>query len=150
MTKSFVKHQARWWRLHERAHRARSVYSFRMRRFCFGRNRSCSPHMKETKSYLPLRRKRRAIIMARGFCWSRPINIADMWVVISQMGSAKWPYWKRHPPPESLPANEIKLAMITSYHWMWLKPKRQGCSFQLCPIPEDPRVLPAAAGPSRP
>ena len=63
---------------------------------CFGRNRSCSPHMKETKSYLPLRRKRRVIIMARGFCWSRPINIAEMWVVISQMGSAKWPFWKRH------------------------------------------------------
>jgi hypothetical protein len=37
------------------------------------------------------------------------------------------------------PTDEIKLALITGYHWMWMKPKGQSCSFELCPIPEDPR-----------
>jgi hypothetical protein len=65
-------------------------------------------------------------------------------------GISEVTFLKAPSPPESLPANEIKLAHITSYHWMWLKPKSEGCSFQLCPIPEDPSVLPAAARPSRP
>ena len=52
---------------------------------------------------------------------------------------------------------EIKLAVISSYHWMWMKPKQQLSPFPLCPIPEDPSVerarverarpLAAAAGP---
>jgi len=46
---------------------------------------------------------------------------------------------------------EIKLAAISSYHWIWMKPKQQSCLFTLCPIPEDPmeraRHSAAAAGP---
>ena len=33
---------------------------------------------------------------------------------------------------------EIKLAVISSYHWMWMKPKNQICLFEMCPIPADP------------